>query len=180
MRLEANKLIQFSSISCWPGRGNEFQLFTTQSAAALRKVMEPVVQIRLTACGRVRLEELVGSELIKKSPEFMEPKCSLRCTQQSVSFLHPQTKPAHANPFDFFKFYFNVTFSFTCMFSKRSVFFRFLFKNVYAFVSCLQARHMVRLSNIWRATEVMKLLVMQFISDSARSNGDCVKKGLVC
>ena len=69
----------------------------------------------------------------------MEPECSLRCTQQSVIFLHPQTKPAHANPFDFFKFYFNVILSFTCMLSKRSVFFRFPAKNMYTFVSSLQA-----------------------------------------
>ena len=90
-------------MSCWPGRGNEFQLFTAQSAAAaaaaaLRKVMEPVVQIRLTACSRVRLEKLV-----KKFPEFMEPECSWRCSQQPVSFLHSQTDPAHAIPFDFLR-----------------------------------------------------------------------------
>jgi len=164
-------------MSCWPGRGNEFQLFTTQSAAAaaLRKVIEPVVQIRLTACIRVRLEKLV-----KKFPEFMEPECSWRCSQQPVSFLHSQTDPAHAIPFDFLRSIFNVTLSITCSFSKRSVLFRFPVKNKYAFVSSLQACHMACLSNIWRGTEVMKLLIMQFILDSARLNGDCVKKGSVC
>jgi hypothetical protein len=61
--------------------------------------------------------------------------------------------------------------------SPSDVFFRFPVKNMYAFVSSLQACRMARLSNIWRATKEMKLLIMQFISDSARSNGDCVKKG---
>jgi len=170
VRLEANKLIQLSSMSCWPGRGNEFQLFTTQTAPALRKVMEPVVQIRLIACSRVRLEKLIGSELVKKFPEFMEPGCSLRCTQQSVSFLHPQTNPVHAIPFDFFKS------SHLRLCSPRDLFSSDSPSKTYAFVSSLQTCHMARLSNIWRATQVMKLLIMQFILDSARSNGGCVKK----
>jgi hypothetical protein len=49
-------------------------------------------------------------------------------------------------------------------------------KNMYAFVSSWQTSHKARLSNIWRATEIMKLFIRQFILDSARSDSYFVKK----
>lgn len=119
MRLEANKLIQLSSMSCWPGRGNEFQLFMTKSAAALRKVMEPVVEIRLTACSRVRLEKLVGSELLKKFPRIYGTRMFMPVFTTARQFSPPTDGSSPRHPIRLFKVYFNVTLSFTCRFSKR-------------------------------------------------------------
>jgi hypothetical protein len=135
--------------------------------------------MRLTLCSRVSLENVTGSQLVKKFPEFVEPEDSLRCSQEPASFLYPQMNPAHAMPFTFFKSYFNVNHPLKCRFSKRSLSFRFPIKLCTHFLPLPTVPHAAPPSNICRGTQNMKLFIMRFIWESAQSKWLLCQKRII-
>jgi hypothetical protein len=99
--------------------------------------------------------ELTRHQLVKKSPHFMEPKCSLPYSQGSSACFYPEPdQSSPCPPFLFLKSYFNIMHSSTPGYSTWYCFVRFTHQN-YVCTSplphmCYIAAHLIHLDFITR------------------------------